>query len=152
MQIASMLLQVLTILQTSKTSKVRANAIKNGWRSGLEETLAADLRSQHIKYEFEPTTLSYQVPARTARYTPDFWVTTRTGKVIVVESKGRFLTANRQLMLLVKAQHPDLDIRIVFSRSKTTISKTSSTTYAMWCEKHGFKYADKLVPKEWLNE
>ena len=139
-------------LQTSKTSKVRANAIKNGWRSGLEEALAADLRSQQIEYKFEQTTLSYQVPARKARYTPDFWVTTRTGKVIVVESKGRFLTANRQLMLLVKAQYPDLDIRMVFSRSKTTISKTSSTTYAMWCEKHGFLYADKLVPKEWLNE
>ena len=142
----------MMILQTSNTSKVRANAIKNGWRSGLEESLAADLRSKGITYKFEPTCLKYNVPSRTARYTPDFWVTTRTGKVIVVESKGRFLTANRQLMLLVKAQHPNLEIRMVFSRSKETISKTSSTTYAMWCEKHGFQYADKLVPEEWLDE
>ncbi len=142
----------MMILQTSKTSKVRANAIKNGWRSGLEETLAADLRSKGIEYKFEPTTLRYNVPSRVARYTPDFWVTTRTGKVIVVESKGKFVTANRQLMLLVKAQHPDLEIRMVFSRSKETISKTSSTSYAMWCDKHGFQYADKLVPQEWLDE
>jgi hypothetical protein len=142
----------MMILQTSKTSKVRANAIKNGWRSGLEETLAADLRSKGIEYKFEPTTLRYNVPSRVARYTPDFWVTTRTGKVIVVESKGKFVTANRQLMLLVKAQHPDLEIRMVFSRSKEKISKTSSTSYAMWCDKHNFLYADKLIPQEWLDE
>ena len=142
----------MMILQTSKTSKVRANAIKNGWRSGLEETLAADLRSKGIEYKFEPTTLRYNVPSRVARYTPDFWVTTRTGKVIVIESKGQFFTKTRQLMLLVKAQHPDLDIRMVFSRSKQTISKTSSTSYAMWCQKHGFPFADKLVPQEWLDE
>tara|TARA_B110000261_G_C12865879_1_gene270344 strand:- start:89 stop:514 length:426 start_codon:yes stop_codon:yes gene_type:complete len=140
------------ILQTSNTSKVRANAIKNGWRSGLEESLAADLRSKGITYKFEPTTLKYNVPERVARYTPDFWVTTRTGKVIVIESKGQFFTKTRQLMLLVKAQHPDLDIRMVFSRSKQTISKTSSTSYAMWCQKHGFPFADKLVPQEWLDE
>ena len=139
-------------MQTSKKSKVRANAIKNGWRSGLEETLAADLRSRGIKYKFEPTTLKYNVPSRVARYTPDFWVTTRTGKVIVVESKGRFVTANRQLMLLVKAQHPDLDIRMVFSRSKDKISKTSNTTYAMWCDRHGFPFSNKLIPQEWLDE
>ena len=142
----------MMILQTSNTSKVRANAIKNGWRSGLEESLAADLRLKGITYKFEPTTLKYNVPERVARYTPDFWVTTRTGKVIVIESKGQFFTKTRQLMLLVKAQHPDLDIRMVFSRSKQTISKTSSTSYAMWCQKHGFPFADKLVPQEWLDE
>ena len=55
-------------------------------------------------------------------------------------------------MALVKEQHPDLDIRMVFTRSKSPISKTSKTTYGMWCEKHGFPYADKLPPLEWLLE
>lgn len=71
---------------------------------------------------------------------------------MVVESKGRFLTADRQKMLAVKAAHPHLDIRFVFSNSKTRISKTSSTTYAMWCQKNGFPFADKDVPDEWLKE
>ena len=52
----------------------------------------------------------------------------------------------------MKAQHPGRDIRFVFSNSRAKISKASKTTYAMWAEKHGFKYADKLVPEAWLRE
>lgn len=137
---------------TLQTSKVRAAALKNGWRSGLEEKVAAELDRHGIRYEYEQNSISFVVPSRTAKYTPDFYVTSRSGKLIICESKGRFVTADRQKHLLVKAQHPELDIRFVFSNSRQTISKTSRTTYAMWCEKHGYLYADKLVPKEWLNE
>ena len=147
------------LLLTSRTGRVsparsalRARAIKNGWRSGLEESLASDLHSRGVDFEYEQHRLAYQVPTRTAHYTPDFYVTTKSGKVIVVESKGRFVTADRQKMLLVKAQHPHLDIRMVFSNPNTKISKQSSTTYGKWCEKHGFKYAKGLVPESWLNE
>jgi hypothetical protein len=135
------------------SGSVRANAIKNGWRSGLEETLAADLRSKGIKFEYEKKpSIEWVVPSRAAKYTPDFHVTTRSGKVIIVESKGRFVTADRQKMILVKKQHPALDIRMVFSNSKSKISKQSPTTLGMWCDKHGFQYADKIVPQEWLDE
>jgi len=133
-------------------SALRARAIKNGWRSGLEESLASDLHSKGVNFEYEQHRLAYQVPTRTAHYTPDFYITTKSGTVIVVESKGRFVTADRQKMLLVKAQHPHLDIRMVFSNPNTKISKQSSTTYGKWCEKHGFKYAKGLVPESWLNE
>lgn len=133
-------------------SKVRAQAIRNGWRSGLEESFAAFLRSEGIEFEYEQNKIHYVVPARNAKYTPDFYIKTRTGKTIIIETKGRFLTSERQKMILVKQQFPDLDIRMVFSRSATTISKQSKTTYAMWCEKHGFPYADKVVPQEWLDE
>lgn len=137
---------------TLQTSKVRAAALKNGWRSGLEEKVAAELDRHGIRYEYEKNFISFTVPSRTAKYTPDFYITSRSGKLIICESKGRFVTNDRQRHLLVKAQHPELDIRFVFSNSRQTISKTSRTTYAMWCEKHGYLYADKLVPKEWLNE
>jgi len=135
-----------------RNSKVRQNAIKNGWRSGLEETLAADLKSKGIDYEYEQHVLKFEVPSRIARYTPDFYIKTKSGKTIIVESKGQFKVANRQSMILVKKQHPDIDLRFVFSRSEDTISKTSKTTYAMWCDKHGFLYADRKVPEGWLNE
>ncbi len=59
---------------------------------------------------------------------------------------------DRAKHLLVKAQHPNLDLRFVFSRSKAPLYKGSPTTYAMWCDKHGFKYADKDVPDAWLKE
>jgi hypothetical protein len=87
-------------------------------------------------------------PEKKAKYTPDFLLPNG----IIVETKGRFLTEDRQKHLLIQAQHPELDIRFVFSNSRARISKASSTTYAMWCEKHGFRYADKLIPQAWLME
>jgi len=128
------------------------NAIKYGWRSGLEKSLADYLDERNISYEYEEHKLVYTVPERQAIYTPDFYVRTRTGKLIIIETKGRFVTADRQKMLLVKEQHPTLDIRFVFSNPKSKISKKSKTTYAAWCEKHGFPYAAKVAPERWLNE
>lgn len=133
-------------------SKVRQQAIANGYNSGFEENTAAYLREKGIPFEYEKHKISYIVPSRGAKYTPDFYITTRSGKTIICETKGQFVTADRQKMILVKQQHPDLDIRIVFSNPNTKISKQSNTTYAMWCEKHGFPYASKVVPTEWLDE
>lgn len=133
-------------------SDVRSMALKHGWRSGLEESLAADLRSKGVEFEYEEHKIEYLVPERLAKYTPDFYVYTRSGKLIVIESKGRFVTANRQMHLLVKQQYPDLDLRFVFSNPNQKISKQSKTTYGMWCEKHGFLYAAKVVPQEWIDE
>ena len=118
------------------------------YRSGLEAAIAADLKRQGVAFEFESYHIEYKVPERLAKYKPDF--TLKNG--IIVEGKGEFDTADRQKHLLIKEQHPKLDIRFVFSNSKQRISKQSSTTYAMWCDKHGFKYADKLVPVGWARE
>jgi hypothetical protein len=53
--------------------------------------------------------------------------------------------------LLIKEQHPDLDIRLLFQNAYNKIRKGSKTTYAMWCEKKGILYAHKQVPKSWLS-
>jgi hypothetical protein len=126
--------------------------VKYGFRSGLEEATAEQLKKLGVAFTFEKLVLTYKKPMTTHKYTPDFVITTRSGKQIIVETKGRFLTADRQKMILVKAAHPELDIRFVFSRSATPISKKSKTTYAMWCERYGFQCADKEVPEAWLNE
>jgi len=52
----------------------------------------------------------------------------------------------------IRKQHPNLDIRFVFSSSKRKLSKQSKTTYAEWCIKQGFLYADKKIPEDWLIE
>lgn len=122
--------------------------ISKGYRSGLEERIAQELRDQGVGYTYEQEVIRYVKPERTAKYTPDFVL--ENG--IIIETKGRFLTEDRQKHLLVKKQHPDIDIRFVFSRSKTRISKQSKTTYADWCEKHGFLFADVSIPPEWLKE
>lgn len=101
-----------------------------------------------MKAEYEVYALPFVQPEKARTYTPDFWLPNG----IVVETKGRFLTDDRQKMKLVKEANPDIDIRFVFSRAMQTITKTSTTTYAMWCEKYGFPWAEGSVPQAWLDE
>ena len=121
--------------------------LKYGFRSGLEEIIAKQLEAEGINPKFETVKLPFE-EHKIRTYTPDFPVTDR----IIIETKGRFLTADRMKMLEVKRQYPLLEFRFIFSNSKQKISKTSQTTYARWCEKNGFKYADKTVPQEWIKE
>ena len=136
-------------LKTVQTfSKGRLSAgIKHGYRSGLEEKNAAFYLACNASARFEPIKLPYEVH-KTSRYTPDFV----QPNGIVIETKGRFMSKDRVKHKLVQAQHPDLDIRFVFSNPKARLNKTSKTTYGMWCDKNGFKFAAKLVPEEWMTE
>ena len=132
------------------------------YKSGLENTVGTSLEGQEIQFEYEPKwgRIKYTKPAETRSYTPDFYITTRSGKQIIVETKGLWDAEDRKKHRLIKEQHPDLDIRFVFTRSKAKISKKSKTTYADICEGKGrgpfkglvWKYADKEIPDEWLNE
>ena len=139
-------------MATRTTSKATLTALqvglKHGFRSGLEESFAAQLEAAGILYEYEAFKVLFVEPAKKRSYSPDF----RLPSGIIIETKGRFLTADRQKHLMVKAQHPDLDIRFVFSNSKTKIAKRSPTTYADWCRKNDFHFADKTAPDAWLKE
>lgn len=115
-----------------------------GLRSGLEVAIRDSLDHQGCPFLYEPVSIPYANPSV---YLPDFVL---EKQAIILEGKGEFKTEDRRKLLLVKAQHPNLDIRLVFSRSSTRIGKTSKTTYGMWCERHGFPYADKAVPPEWI--
>tara|TARA_B100000795_G_scaffold138067_1_gene103127 strand:- start:12412 stop:12825 length:414 start_codon:yes stop_codon:yes gene_type:complete len=121
--------------------------LKYGFRSGLEKRVADELTSQGILFSYEEQKIEYTRPARQSKYTPDFVIGT-----MIIETKGRFQTDDRAKHLLIKDQHPHLDIRFVFSNPKQRISKTSKTTYAMWCLKHDFKFAKGSIPIEWLSE
>jgi hypothetical protein len=125
----------------------KAVAAKYGFRSGLEMDINESLKNQGIDGEYEQHVITYIKPATNHKYHPDF----RLPNGIYVETKGRFLTDDRKKHLLIKEQHPELDIRFLFQNSKTKISKASKTTYADWCEKHGFLYADKTIPTDWLS-
>ena len=122
-------------------------AKKHGFRSGFEMEVFSDLKSKNVKFQYESIKLEYEVPSRKSKYTPDFIL----DNGIIIESKGRLLSADRKKMLLVKEQHPDLDIRFLFQNAGIKLNKNSKTTYADWCEKHGFKYAEKTIPKSWIS-
>jgi hypothetical protein len=130
-------------------SNKRAHALRNGYRSGLEEEVCKKLDDAGVSYEYEKMKIRYIKPATENQYTPDI-VLLDNG--IIIETKGRFLVADRKKHLLIKRQHPELDIRFVFSNSNQRLSKASRTTYAQWCVKNGFQYADKTVPVHWLKE
>lgn len=123
-------------------------ARQKGYRSGLEESVDALLKQSGIDGQYEQHKVQYIVPVSYHEYTPDF----RLPNGIFVETKGRFVLEDRKKHVLIKQQHPELDIRFVFQNSKNKIRKGSPTTYADWCKKHGFLYADKTIPQEWLNE
>ena len=127
------------------TSERRRHAIKNGYRSGLEDDIAKDLKDRGVEFEYEKLKVRWQL-LENKTYTPDF----KLPNGIIIESKGRFVQADRKKHLIIQDQHPFLDIRFVFSNSKAKLYKGAKSTYGDWCNKHGFLYADKRIPEEWL--
>lgn len=133
-----------------KKLSIRAQAIKNGYKSGLEESVDISLQSRgvNIKYEDPKSKIGYTQPAKSRTYTPDFVLPNG----IIIETKGRFTVEDRKKHLWIKEQFPEKDIRFVFSNSRGKIRKGSNTTYGDWCEKYGFQYADKDIPADWIAE
>ena len=120
---------------------------KKEYRSGLEVKVANELTQLGVKFSYEPSGwVIYRKPP--SKYKPDFVLPNG----VIVETKGQFLSSDRSTHKLIKEQNPHLDIRFVFSNSRTKIGKKSSTTYGMWCERFGFNYADKSIPTDWIYE
>ena len=129
-------------------SRARRAALKHGYRSGFEHKVSEQLTEQKIKFGYEDTVIEYTIPERKSKYTVDF--TLPNG--ILVETKGRWVLEDRKKHLLIKQQKPELDIRMVFQSANTKIRKGSKTTYGMFCDKHDIPWAEKTIPKSWLNE
>ena len=142
---ASPLTVAKKVMASSKRNDYTDHGVKNGYRSGFEERISQELSASQVSYTYEQDVIKYTIPERVARYTPDF----KIGDMFI-ETKGRFTSADRKKHTLIKKQFPSLDIRFVFSNSKTKIGKKSKTTYGMWCEKLGIPYADKSIPREWI--
>lgn len=134
--------------KVTKKNNPKWVAKKHGFKSGLEENISVQIADKGFAVEYETEQIPYIIPASEHTYHPDF----KLPNGIRVETKGRFVLADRKKHLLIKEQHPELDIRFVFTNSKNKINKKSKTTYGMWCEKHAFKYADKVIPEEWFLE
>lgn len=133
----------------AKKAGAQAPGFKHGFRSGLEEKIGAKIEAMGYPVHFEDLKVTYEVPAKRHYYLADFRL---LHNGIIMEGKGIFDAVDRAKHLFIKAQYPELDIRFVFSRLKQPITPGSKTTVADWCEKHGFKYAEKLPPDSWFKE
>ena len=129
----------------------RFRGIAAGYRSGLEETISKVLEEQGIEVLYETDKVYYRIPERNSKYTPDFKLPKSDG-FWYLETKGMWVVADRAKHILIKKQHPDIDIRFLFSNARSKLYKGSKTTYADYCEKHGFRYAHKHLPQDWIDE
>jgi len=127
--------------------KVRKEALKYGYRSGLEHSISLYLTELKHKYGYETIKIEWE-DLTYRKYTPDFILSNG----IIIETKGRFVTADRKKHILIKQQHPNLDIRFVFTNSRSKLSKVSKSSYGQWCTRYGFKYHDRIIPEDWLKE
>ena len=127
--------------------KTKRAAIKHGYRSGLEYTISIYLKKRNHAFKYEAIKIEWEDLAYRT-YTPDFVL----NNGIIIETKGRFIAADRRKHLAIKKQHPKLDIRFVFTNSKCKLNKGAKSSYADWCIKNGFRYYDRIIPEDWLKE
>jgi hypothetical protein len=122
------------------------------YRSGLEADQGLILDSQGAQYGYENLTIHYLDKPKKRTYKPDFIFKKFNGDYLIIETKGWWETEDRQKHVAIKEQYPDLDIRFVFTNPRNKIRKGSKTSYADFCDKHGWMYAAKRIPEEWLEE
>tara|TARA_R100001594_G_C3873441_1_gene224084 strand:+ start:169 stop:531 length:363 start_codon:yes stop_codon:yes gene_type:complete len=114
------------------------------FRSKLEEKVATLLKDLGVTYEYESVRVPYTIQHD---YCPDFVLPNN----VHLETKGYWDAKDRRKILAVKKDNPNLDLRMVFQSPYNTISKTSKTTYAKYCEKHNILWcAFHTIPLDWL--
>ena len=131
--------------EISKLTK--GQATKAGYRSIFEFYISKLLKKVKKKFRYEKIKIAW-FEVQKKFYVPDFVL----DNGIIIEVKGWFKQSDRMKHLAIKEQHPKLDIRFIFQNENNVLYKGSKTTYAKWCDKHKFKYANRIIPKNWLKE
>ena len=113
-------------------------------KSKFEERFAADLKRRGIKFDYEATKFSYSVPKT---YRPDF----KIGDMYI-ETKGYHPGIKKYLsdFLHFKKQNPEVDIRFIFDEGIPQKKLGTKMTFASWADKHGIKWSESTLPKEWI--
>lgn len=120
-------------------------------RSKLELHFESLLQEYGVQYEYEVTKVPYIIPASNHTYTVDW--TLLNG--MLIETKGYLEDhAERKKYVLIKEQHPEIDIRFVFQDPNKKCGGMK-TTHAQWANKCGFKWCsikDTEQLKKWITE
>lgn len=103
-----------------------------------------------LSYEVEY--IHYIVPETRRKYLPDWEIE----KGVYIETKGKLTIEDRKKLLLVKEQHPDKKIYLLFQNASNKLSKNSTTTYGDWCDKNEIEWSDwktkKEIPRHWFGK
>lgn len=118
------------------------------FKSEFERRFVNDLENRGIEYAYEAEKFHYSVPKS---YRPDF----KVGKFFI-ECKGYHRGIHQYLHSFIhfKRQHPNVDVRFVFDVGISTkrVSKTTKMTFADWANRNNIKWAEEIIPEEWLHE
>ncbi len=133
-------------------NKNRSKLNQYEFKSKFESIVGDYIQEQERGLQYEVDNLPYTQPEVKRKYKPDF----KIADDVYIECKGIFSLEDRKKMLLVKEQHPDKVFYILFYNAHQKLRKGSKTTYAEWCDKHGFIWADwfksgRSIPKEWFD-
>ena len=130
---------LLRLLQASSKKRMRTS---KGFRNQFEEKLGSFLEEQRVAYEYETCVLSYTLEGK---YKPDFILPNG----IIIEAKGFFRLTAQRILRAIKKQHPELDVRLVFYDCNKKVQGSNLTCKA-WATKYNFKFANKVIPTEWI--
>jgi len=134
---------------------------KSGYRSGLEEKVAASLEAKGIKFEYESIRITYEKPVRkglcpacgskstvqVSSYTPDFVL----DNGILLEVKGRLTSKDRSKLILVRKSLGDRGKYLVlYLAEDNRLTKGSEKRYSNWCQEKGFDFSIGAIPRRWL--
>ena len=120
-------------------------------RSKLELKFEEIIKEFNVEYDYEITKIPYTIPESNHNYTVDW--TFING--LLVETKG-YLSDHKERYkyVLLKQQHPDLDLRFVFDNPNKLCGGTKQT-HGAWATKYGFKWCsikDKDQIQQWIKE
>jgi hypothetical protein len=120
-------------------------------RSKLEVQFEEILQSFDTTYEYEITKIHYIVPESKHTYTVDWTIING----VLIETKGYLSDhAERNKYILLKKQHPELDLRFVFANPQK-LCGGMKTTHAEWATKNEFKWCsikDTEQIRSWVKE
>jgi len=116
------------------------------FKSKFEKAVAEQLAQHGVSFEYEGSYIEYVQPAQNRKYLPDFDV-----GPFYIEVKGYLEPKARKKLLWVR-ENADKEIRLFFQDASKPIYKGSKTTYGEWATKNGFKWAEREIPQEWVEE
>lgn len=107
-------------------------------RNKFEARIYKQLQKAKVSFKYEAEKFAYVIASH---YTPDFVLSTPTGKVYI-ETKGYLRPEDKRKLVAVKKYNPHIDLRILFY--------SSNKKYIKWAEKNGIRWAIDIIPKDWL--
>jgi hypothetical protein len=109
------------------------------------------LNETNIPWQYESEKISYTVPESKHTYNPDFVLSNG----VYLEGKGILIDhQERTKYILLKQQHPNLDLRFIFGNPEKKCGGMK-LTHGDWAIKNGFQYCsvkDVETIKLWINE